>query len=222
VRALGGEPAIRKVTSRLTTATQNIPTGPGGTVPMPAQSEQYQKAPNLVLSVYRTPTFTISDGFDGTTKWAQDSAGHVVDAFKVDQLRARRIANFYESLDLKKEFTKLEMAGIEKVRDRETYVVVGYPADETPERLYFDRDTGLLLRRASSIPTPVGPSPFQVDFFDYRDAGNGVKQPFVVEMSPATPRTELAVNMTIRVQKIQENLAIDNAKFTKPASRAAQ
>ena len=39
VQALGGEQAIRKVTSRVITATQYIPTGPGGTVPVPAQSE---------------------------------------------------------------------------------------------------------------------------------------------------------------------------------------
>ena len=48
VEALGGEQAIRKVTSRVVTGTQYIPTGPGGVVPVPATIEIDQKAPNLI------------------------------------------------------------------------------------------------------------------------------------------------------------------------------
>src|SRR5947207_15017593 len=55
VAALGGEQALRKVTGRVITGTQYIPTGPGGTVPMPAAVERYLKAPNLVVTTYRAP-----------------------------------------------------------------------------------------------------------------------------------------------------------------------
>ncbi len=221
VRALGGDPAIRRITSRVITATQYIPTGPGGTVPVPAQTEQYQKAPNLVLNVYKTPTYTISDGFDGTTKWAQDAAGRVIDAVRIDQGRARRGANFYESLDLKQAYGKLTVGGIERVQDRDAYVVVADVPDDTPERFYFDRDSGLLLRKAGVLPTPLGAIPFQVDYEDYRDAGNGVKLPFVIQMYPANPRVELHVTATVRIQKVEENVAIEDGKFIKPQSRAA-
>ena len=222
VQALGGEPAIRKVTTRVITATQYIPTGPGGTIPVPAQSQQYQKAPNLVVNVYNTPTYAISDGFDGTTKWAQDAAGRVSEAIKIDQVRARRSADFYESLNLRQAYSKLTVSGVEKVRDRDAYVLIAYPPDDSPERLYFDRDTGLLLRKQTVLPTPLGDSPFQVDYEDYRDAGNGVKLPFVIQMLPATPRTELGVASTVRIQKVEENVPIDNGKFTKPQSKATQ
>jgi hypothetical protein len=86
VQALGGEQAIRKVTSRTITGTQYIPTGPGGTTPMPAVVERYQKAPNVIVTTYRTPTYAISQGFDGTTAWSQDQAGRVADttAFMLD------------------------------------------------------------------------------------------------------------------------------------------
>ena len=49
VQALGGEQALRKVTTRVITGTQTVPTGPGGTVPMPAALERSQKAPAQVL-----------------------------------------------------------------------------------------------------------------------------------------------------------------------------
>lgn len=221
VQALGGEEAMRRVTTRVITATQYIPTGPGGTIPIPAQTETYQKAPNLVLNVYRTPTFTISDGFDGTTKWTQDAAGRVSDAIAIDQARARRSADFYESVNLRREYTKLTVSGMERVNDRDAYVVIGYPPADRPERLYFDARTGLLVRKLTALPTPVGDTPFQVDYEDYRDAGHGVKLPFVIHMLPATPRTELAPSATVRIQKVEENVPIDASKFAKPRSTAA-
>ena len=60
VAALGGEQAVRKVTSRVITGTQYIPTGPGGGTLVPAAIERDQKAPNLVVTTYHTPTYTIS------------------------------------------------------------------------------------------------------------------------------------------------------------------
>src|SRR5204863_82675 len=79
ITALGGEQAMRKVTTRVITATQEVPTGPGGTIPVPAKLERSLKAPNLVLDVYVADTFTVSDGFDGTTQWTKGQNG-VVDA----------------------------------------------------------------------------------------------------------------------------------------------
>src|SRR5262245_14959407 len=61
VTALGGEQAMRMVTTRVLTATQELPTGPGGTIPVPAKLERSLKAPNLVLDVYTAEKFTISD-----------------------------------------------------------------------------------------------------------------------------------------------------------------
>jgi hypothetical protein len=220
VEALGGEQAIRKISTRVITATEFIATGPGGTIPVPAQLEQYRKAPNLALNVYRTPGYTISDGFDGTTQWGQDAAGRVTEALKIDQTRARRAAMFYECLDLKRQYRDLTVSGIENVNGRDAYLVIANPAEDRPERLYFDTQTGLLLRKLTVLPTPVGDSPFQVDYDDYRDAGAGVKLPFVLRMNPATPRTELAPSSTLRVQKVQENVPVDDAKFSKPQPKA--
>ena len=187
---------------------------------MPAQTEQYQKTPNLVLNVYRTPTYTISDGFDGTTKWAQDVAGRVSDAIKIDQARSRRSADFYASINLRQAYTKLTVSGIEHVNDRDAYLVIAYPLDDSPERLYFDTRTGLLVRKVTVLPTPVGDTPFEVDYEDYKDAGNGVKVPFVTHMFPATPRTELAPSSTVRIQNVKENVPIEDSKFAKPQPTA--
>jgi photosynthetic reaction center cytochrome c subunit len=221
VQALGGEQAIRKVTSRVITASQDIPTGPGGSIIMPGRSEQYFKAPNLTLYVYHTGTTTSSEGFDGSRAWVQDVRGRVADPLNIDQQRAKRSSDFYESINLQKEYAKLEVSGIEKINNRDAYLVIGTPQNDSPELLYFDTQTGLLLRKTTYLPTPVGRSPFQVDYEDYRDTGSGVKYPFLIHNAPASPRTELAPHSTIRVEKIQDNAPLEPSKFAKPQPKAA-
>jgi len=221
VAALGGEQAIRKITSRVITGTQDIPTGPGGGVPMPAAIERDLKAPNLVVNIYRSPTYTISDGFDGTTAWSQDLRGRVSDTGKLEQMRTKRNAYFYEPLDFMTEYTQLQVRGIERVNDRDAYVVVGRVQGDSADRLYFDTQTGLLLRKSNVMPTPVGNIPLQVNYADYRDTGSGVKFPYLITMDPAGMDTVLTAAATIRVTKVQDNAPIDSAKLVKPVSKAA-
>lgn len=219
LEALGGEEAIRKITSRVITGTQDIPTGLGGAVPVPAAIERDQKAPNLVVNFYHTPTYTIADGFDGTTAWSQDLRGRVTQAAKIDQLRVERDADFYLPLNLKKVYTRMEVHGIERVDGRDAYMVIGTPQGDIPEQLYFDTRSGLLLRKWAALPTPVGNSPSEVNYADYRDTGSGVKFPYLITMSPANPRTELTATATIRVTKVQDNAPVDGSKFAKPESK---
>jgi len=221
VQALGGEQSIRKVTTRVIMATRDVPTGPGGTIPMPAQMEQYWKAPNLLMTVNRTPTFSTLEGFDGTSAWVENMTGLVNDAPAVDSARHKRSGGLYEPVSLRQEYDRLEVQGIENVNGREAYLVVGFPHEDSPERLYFDTITGLLLRKVTTLPTPFGNSPFEMDYDDYRDTGSGVKMPFWIRMIPATPRSAMSSRSSIRIQKVQDNVEVDSSKFSKPRPRAA-
>lgn len=75
-----------------------------------------------------------------------------------------------------------------KVDDRDAYLVVRRLPDGARERLYFDANNGLLLRRMIITDSPVGPMPQQTDFDEWRDIGGGVKYPFVVKVSLTDPR----------------------------------
>jgi hypothetical protein len=220
IQALGGEQALRKVSTRVITGTRNIPTGPGGEIPTPAKTAIYQKAPNMVVNVFQTDKVTLSEGYNGATAWAQNVAGVVADLPSPDQERAKRAADMYEPIDLKTQYAKMEVRGIEKLNGRDTYLLVGFPQNDNPEQLYFDVQTGLLARKVTAIPTLFGDNPVRVDYSDYRNTGSGVKIPFLVEMVPGSPRSELWTTSTLRVDKVQDNVAIDDAKFTKPASKA--
>jgi hypothetical protein len=217
VQALGGEAALRKITSRVITGTQDLATGPGGKTPLPAQVERYEKAPNLVLTVDQTAKGTLSEGFDGTVAWSQDASGKVSNvAPAVEQARARRAADFYQSLNLRQQYSSLVVQSEVKIGDREAYAVMGFPPNDSPEQLYFDAQTGLLLRKISVLPTPLGESPFQLDYSDYRDTGSGAKLPFTVRMTPGTSTSEPQTHSTLHIEKVTDNVPIDNAKFRKP------
>jgi len=224
IQALGGEQAIRKVRSRAIIATQDLASGPGGKIHLPAQIERYQQAPNLLVTIEHVSNGTLADGFDGQVAWAQNLKGGVTDiAFAVDQSRARRNAGFYsDTLDLKQQYTKVEVSGVVQINGAEAYEVLGYPANDNVEKLYFDVVTGLLVRKNTVLSTPLGNSPFQVDFADYHETTSGLRYPFTMYMTPASPRSEPSTHSTLLIQKVEDNPKIDNAKFAKPAPKPAQ
>ena len=221
VQAIGGEQAIRKVTSRVITATRDVPTGPGGTVrDARLRLEQYQKAPNRTVNIVHTATATTSDGFDGSTAWAQNMAGVVADAAEPRPGPCQAQCGLCTRASTSRRNTAAwKLRGVESVNGRSAYLIVGYPQNDSPEWLYFDVTSGLLVRKRTVLQSPLGEMPFEADYDDYRDTGSGVKIPFWIRMIPASPRSAFASRSSIRIQKVQDNVPVDDAKFTKPPSK---
>ena len=108
-------------------------------------------------------------------------------------------ANFFPPLNIKQEYERLRVRGIEKLGNREAYLVTGRPKSGGQERFYFDTQSGLMVRYQKNSPTAVGNAPTATDYENYRDAGNGVKLPFVVNIvGPSRPDCA-----TITVEKVQ-------------------
>jgi len=76
--------------------------------------------------------------------------------------------------------------------------------------LYFDRQSGLLLRELRYGGSPIGRVPTQIDYADYRDV-NGIKLPFRITYAWLDGRDSIVLN------EIRTNVPIDEAKFAKPA-----
>jgi hypothetical protein len=207
------------VNSRVITAQQDIPTGAGGRIAVPAEIERYEKAPNLYVTTSKTAKFTIAEGFDGMKAWALGPNGNVNDVEPPFQERAKRSSGLYEAVDFKNRYTSLSNDGIEKVNNRDAYVLIGFVKDDTPDRLYFDKETGLLLRRQSVVATPYGDQPAEMDYDDYRATPSGVKIPYRIHMVPASSGSALATQSTFKITKVQENVPVDDAKFARPASK---
>jgi photosynthetic reaction center cytochrome c subunit len=100
-------------------------------------------------------------------------------------------------------------------QDRLVNVVQGAGPNGLLTTLYFDKDSGLLLRMVRYSRTPIGRVPTQVDFADYRDVG-GIKFPFRMILAWLDGRDAIQLN------QIQTNVPIDDAKFGDPASVKGQ
>ena len=76
--------------------------------------------------------------------------------------------------------------------------------------LYFEKETGLLIRELRYGNSPIGRVPTQIDYADYRDV-NGIKLPFRITYAWLDGRDSIVLT------EIQTNIAIDEAKFGRPA-----
>jgi len=76
--------------------------------------------------------------------------------------------------------------------------------------LYFDRQTGLLLRELRYGNSPIGRVPTQIDYANYRDV-NGLKLPFRITYAWLDGRDSIVLT------DIKTNVPVDEAKFGKPA-----
>ena len=77
--------------------------------------------------------------------------------------------------------------------------------------LYFDTQTGLLLRELRYGNSPIGRVPTQIDFSDYRDVG-GVKFAFDRNFLWLDGRWEA------KLTGVRTNVAIDAKMFGKPSA----
>ncbi|MEP7305821.1 MAG: photosynthetic reaction center cytochrome c subunit family protein [Acidobacteriota bacterium] len=219
INALGGEQALRRITARKITATTEVPADVRAVGPaVHALTQQYFKAPNQWVITSQSASGTTSSGFDGTVAWRQDARGVVAEvtgAVPAPPLsRVKRTADFYEPLNLKQAYPRMITRGTAKVRDRDAYLIVGYPDGDLPEQLFFDTQTGLLLRRGTATATALGEYAVQTDYDDYREVG-GVKIPYLVRTIGISP----ADGVTTQIEKVDINPQLDAGLFIKPISK---
>jgi photosynthetic reaction center cytochrome c subunit len=95
-------------------------------------------------------------------------------------------------------------------QDRLVDVVQGNGPHDMLVTLYFDHESGLLLRMVRYAKSPIGRVPTQVDYADYRDV-NGIKMPFHMTFAWLNGRDAIHLN------EVQLNVPIDPVVFGRPA-----
>jgi hypothetical protein len=100
------------------------------------------------------------------------------------------------------------------INDRAVEVVQA-TTGTTRVKLFFDQQTGLLTRVVRFSQTIVGSVPTEIDYSDYREVA-GVKMPFEWRLTWTDGQS------TYTLDDVQPNVAIDPARFTKPAAAPAK
>jgi photosynthetic reaction center cytochrome c subunit len=207
VQALGGAEALEKISSRVEKG--NL-TGFGD---RQFPIEVYAKAPDKRLSVMHMPNGESITAYDGRGGWLGFSHGPPHAMTPPEANSAKMDADFLFALHLKQNFSQFRVEHPEKIGEEETYLVNGVNPGQPPVRLYFSQQSGLLVRLVRYVETPLGRNPTQIDYADYRDV-DGIKVPFRWTLARPSAR------FTIQVDECQQNVPIDDSKFSMPPSPA--
>ena len=208
VQALGGAAAIDKVTSRVMKGTIDF----GG---MSLPIAIYAKDPEMRISFTRMPEGDSVTAFNGHEGWLSMTGRPLREMHGSDLDGAAIDADLHLATHFKQMFTSTEIRGTEKVGDHETYVVVGQRNARPPIELYFDEQSGLLVRLVRFGDTALGLLPTQIDYADYREV-RGVKTPYQWTLARPSGR------FTIQLSDVQQNVPVDDARFVKPAPQPSQ
>jgi outer membrane lipoprotein-sorting protein len=208
VAAIGGQAAIDKLKTRVMKG--NINTSSGLTLTY----EIDQSAPDRAYEIFVSQRGTMERAVSGNMAWEKNPQG-LRDITGQQLADLKMSLQLFRNLKLKEQYASLRVGGRkEKIGERDVYVLIGTTADKKRERLFFDAETGLLLRRVSYTETMIGIIPEQTDFEDYRDV-DGVKLPFTVRLSAVDAGNPVS---TRTFTEIKLNVPVDDSKFNKPAA----
>ncbi|HZE71855.1 MAG TPA: c-type cytochrome [Pyrinomonadaceae bacterium] len=206
VQAVGGEQALRKITSRVVKGSR---IGADGVL---VPEDVYQKAPNKILTITIYPDVAFSTGFNGMAGWGTSSKGGARELPGPVLAQLKRDSEFYKEIRTKELYWKLNLVGKSTIGDSEAYVIDATPMSGSPEKLFFDVRTGLLVRRYMESETSLGKFPLQTDYEDYREV-DGIKQPFLIYWSmPGRIWGR-------KIAEIKQNVPVDDAQFNPPSSK---
>jgi hypothetical protein len=203
VEALGGKQALEKIATRVLKGSR---IGADGVL---VPEEVQAKAPNKLLITTSYPNLVFRTGFNGAQGWAKSNQGQR-DLNGEMLAELKREAEFYKETRLKELYSRMRVVGKADVGDREAYMVEATPNDGgNTQKLYFDIQTGLLVRKYSETKLALGQFPTQTDYEDYREV-DGVKLPFMIRWS--IPGRVWGRKIT----EVKQNVPLDDAQFNVP------
>ena len=204
--AIGGDAAIGKLTSRHVVATMTSPvTGQTGKL------EALTKAPDLGWQQTSNPRFTRTTGYDGKQAWEVARTTRALTG--VDAQDVKLAAMFERNLRLKDQYGQARTFRKDKIGDKDVYIVrAAIKGGRYSDLLYFDANSGLLLRRTTFTRTVLGPIAVTTDFDNYQDF-SGVK------VATDLTQTNSGNVIKIHLDQVQFNVPVEDAKFAMPAQQ---
>jgi len=156
--------------------------------------------------------------FDGDSGWiaGPDKPVPVLTLPRGDDLDGLKLdADLSIPVDIERSLSQLRV-GFPPVNidNHDIAVIQGMTVAGARVKLFFDKESGLLVRQVRYANTPVGTVPTQIDYSDYR-AVAGVKVPFKWTVTWTNGRA------AIELSDVQPNTPISEATFSKPPPPAA-
>jgi hypothetical protein len=175
--------------------------------------EVVAKAPDKRVTTVHFPGGDSVTGTNGEEGWLSTPGRAVHDMSPSEADAARMDAALFLPASLKRLFKEFRVEPQELISGQEAYVLAGTRDNLPPVHLYFDRQSGLLVRVLRFVETPLGRNPTQIDYADYRAQGS-VKTPFRWTIARPNGR------FTVEIEQMQQNVPIKDDRFAKPSAPA--
>jgi len=174
--------------------------------------EFYAKAPGQRTTIVHAESGDTITTYDGRAGWiaAPNIPVPVLPLTGGDLEGAKLDAELTFPTRIKQALSQWRVGPQSEIDDHEVQVVQGTSGGEAFATLYFDAESGLLVRQLRYASSPVGRMPTQIDYSDYREV-SGVKIPFRWTVLWLDGRENFELT------EVQANTAIDATKFAKPA-----
>ncbi len=212
LEALGGIERLANVTSYTAQGTSIGYRGFGGD----ARVELFAKAPDkratYIIFTDRERGETIRT-FDGSAGWMKTPLAVIAEyALGGGELDGARLeAQLAFPAQIKQVLSNWRVSAPTTIDDRLVQVVQGSGPRGLIATLYFDNESGLLVRLVRYTPSPIGRLLTQVDYADYREVGE-------IKMAFRWTFTWLNGRDDFEVSDVQLNVPIDAATFGRPVS----
>jgi photosynthetic reaction center cytochrome c subunit len=216
LQALGGPQRLANLTS---IAAKGTMLGYG--VGAEKQSlEIYAKAPGQRTLIVHSPDGDNITTLDGRSGWIAGPqiagpeipvpvltlTGGDLDGLKLE-------ANLTFPTSINQAFSQWRVGLQTEIDDHQAHVVQGSTPGGALATLYFNVDSGLLIRVMHYTDSFVGRFPTQIDYSDYREV-SGIKVPFRWTV------VWLDGQQTFELTEVQSNVSIEATRFSKPSVMA--
>jgi len=176
--------------------------------------EIFARAPGQRTTIIHTLSGDSTTTYDGRTGWVAAPqterpvpllalTGQELDGIKLE-------AELFFPARIKQALSKWRVGVPITIGDREVQPVQGTTAAGATATLCFDSESGLLVRLVRFSGSAVGRLVTQIDYADYREV-SGVRMPFRWTVTWLNGRSKFELS------DVQPNVAIDAAKFARPA-----
>lgn len=208
VQAVGGASALAKIQSRVQKGKLS------GFGPEPVPVDVSAKAPDRRITIVHGQKGDNMTALNGQRGWLGNPGRPPRDMTAAESDAARLDAALLFPSDLRRLFAEFKVAPAERIDGTDVVKLIARNEGKPPAELWFDAQSGILVRLKRYTETPLGRNPTQIDFADYRDA-DGVKIPFRWTVARPSGR------FTIQLDESQQNVPVEDATFEKASQGPA-
>lgn len=206
-RSMGGTAAFEEKHSMVLRGSIEFPANK-----LSGTTAEYFKAPDHFSAVTEVPGYgTVRTVYDGKSGWTVDRKGGVTEFSGAELADVARRADILWHVKLKELYPGIKLKGRVQIEGKDAWVLESIE-DGWKFDLYFDVQSGLLVRFDTDTGEPNGTSNVQIS--DYRSVGN-------VKFSYGAALIADKVIWRRKLTEVQFNVPIDDALFQRSKGAAA-